>query len=196
MMLSLADRHALFRMLFEAHFERLLAYAVRRTDQLSDAEDVVAEAFVVAWRRLDDLPAADEERLPWLYGVARRVIGNHRRGAARRARLSDRLREQEIGPSPRAGSPLPAVLDALARLREVDREILRLVAWEGLSHREVAATIGISENAAAIRLHRARGRLAEVMRAGPGGPKGIGRIRTFLGWKGSASGVPERKETR
>jgi RNA polymerase sigma-70 factor (ECF subfamily) len=193
---STSDRHALFRRLFDLHFDALLAYARRRTDQLSDAEDVVAETFVVAWRRLDDLPLVDNERLSWLYGVARRVIGNHHRGARRRARLGGRLRDQRTAASLRPASRLPAVIDAMARLPETDREVLRLMAWEGLSHREIGAVAGISENAVAIRLHRARGRLTRELRAGPGGLKGIGRIGTFMGWKGSASGAPEREETR
>jgi RNA polymerase sigma-70 factor (ECF subfamily) len=173
-----------------------MAYARRRTAQLSDAEDVVAETFIVVWRRLDDLPEHEAERLPWLYGIARRVLANQRRGVARRGRLRDRIELVAASQALQTPSPLPAVLDAIGRLRETDQEILRLVAWEGLSHAEVGAALSISPNAAAIRLHRARGRLEREMRTPSVEAKGLRRIRTWLGWKGSASSAHEREEAR
>lgn len=185
--------HEPLRVLFEAHYQALLAYARRRTTDLSDAEEVVADTFVVVWRRLDDLPAATSERLPWLYGIARRVVLNQRRGVRRRARLQHRLRAAAAG-AHAPPSALPPVMEAISRLRETDREILRLVAWEGLAHAEVAVVLGISANAAAIRLHRARARLASEMSKPVPHVKGLGRIRTFLGWKGSASSLAEREE--
>lgn len=176
-----AQRELRFAALFDAHFDALLAYARRRSAQLGDAEDVVAETFMTAWRRLDDLPdRADGER-PWLYGVARRVLANQRRSATRRARLVERLR------SALAPVRLPApddVAAAVSLLSGADQEILRLAAWEQLSHREIAISLGISPNAAAIRLHRARGRLKHLM-------KGSGTSRTSPEWKGSVSSVRE-----
>ena len=169
------EDHAAFAALFEAHFEALLAYARRRTPQLSDAEDVVAETFTVAWRRLDHLPPRSDGHLPWLYAIARRVLTNHRRGTERRVRLFERLRRAAVAPSPRqidAGA-------ALQLLPERDREILRLVAWESLTHTEAGAVLGISANAVAIRVHRARERLRQL--------KGSPSTRTFPGWKGSVT---------
>jgi RNA polymerase sigma factor (sigma-70 family) len=190
------DPHHVLRVLFEAHHEPLLAYARRRTRELLDAEDVVAETFVVVWRRLDRLPANEAERLPWLYGIARRVVANQHRSAARRGRLRGRMEVATASQSLQAPSPLPGVLDAMSRLRENDREVLRLVAWEGLTHAEVGVVLGISPNAAAIRLHRARAHLEREMRAPSGDVKGPRRIRTLLGWKGSASSAQEREEAR
>lgn len=186
------DRNAVVEALFAAHYEAVMRYARRRTSQLADAEEAVAQTFVVAWRRLEDMPAPDE-RLSWLYGVARRVLLNQRRGAVRRQRLHERLRTASTGDSPRL-SALPRVLDAMAHLSDADRDILRLVAWEELSHAEIATVLGISPNAVAIRMHRARARLDRRLSATDAGVKGVGRIRTLLGWKGSASSLAKREK--
>jgi RNA polymerase sigma factor (sigma-70 family) len=190
-----ADRNALLRTLFDAHYGALLAYARRRAGELADAEEVVADTFVIVWRRLDDLPVETTERLPWLMGIARRVVLNQRRSTRRRARLQDRMRIAAAGDQA-SPSALPPVMEAMTRLSETDREILRLIAWEGLSHAEVAIVLGISANAAAIRLHRARARLAHEMATSRWQVKGLARIRTWMGWKGSASSLTERKEGR
>jgi RNA polymerase sigma-70 factor (ECF subfamily) len=173
--------------LFEAHHRALLAYAARRCPTVSDAEDVVAEVFLVAWRRLDDVPAGDAA-LPWLYGVARKTIGNQRRGLLRRGRLQARLEQTAERPATPAPTGTEPALEALARLSEGDRELLRLVAWEGLSHAEIAAVLGISVNAVAIRLHRARSRFEQALVKGPGG------WRTWLSMRGSPSRRPSREE--
>lgn len=190
-----AEKHALLSALFEAHYDALLAYARRRAGELADAEEVVADTFVIVWRRLDDLPVETAERLPWLMGIARRVVLNQRRSTRRRAKLQDRMR---IAAAAGQASPsaLPPVTDAMTRQSETDREILRLIAWEGLSHAEVAIVLGISANAAAIRLHRARARLARGMATSRWQVKGLARIRTWMGWKGSASSQTEREEGR
>lgn len=188
-----SDRHVLLDSLFEANYEAVIRYARRRTAQLADAEDVVAETFVVAWRRLDDLPAPGE-RIYWLYGIAGHVIANQRRGAQRRRRLLEKAQAASTV-AEQAGSQLPDVVTAISRLRPVDQEILRLVAWEGLSHSEVGVVLGISANAAGIRLHRARTRLEHALNGPvPGDLKGFRRIRTFVGWKGSASRRSQREE--
>lgn len=185
--------HQLVATLFEAHYDAVMAYARRRTAQLADAEDAVAETFIVAWRRLEDKPPGGE--LPWLYAIARRVLSNQRRGTARRVRLGERvqatariLTEGETG--------VPELLDALARLGRTDQEVLRLTAWEGLTPAEIGAVLGISPNAAAIRLHRARARLERDLYGPASEVKGIGRVRTWLGWKGSTSRRSPRGEVR
>jgi RNA polymerase sigma-70 factor, ECF subfamily len=152
-----------FRRLFDDAYRPLLAYALRRTEEAADAEDVVAETMLVAWRRQRDLPTG-EEAIPWLYGVARRVLANQRRSRARRRRLERLLQpllrqsihQEEI-------EPVDTVIAATRRLRTSDQEVLRLAAWENLSHAQIGTVLGCSENAAALRLHRARRRLREEL---------------------------------
>ncbi len=156
---------ARFVELYEANARDLLAYARRRIPVAEDAADLVAETFLIAWRRLGEVPRGGEARL-WLYGVARRALSTQRRGELRRARLAERLRSQltaaalSLPPAEVGGS---AVLRALAGLDEEDREILLLAGWEELAPREVARVLGVSSVAARSRLHRARRRLREAM---------------------------------
>lgn len=165
------DRRQRFQSIFDACYRPLVAYARRRCSP-ADADDLVAEVLTVAWRRLDDIPTGAE--LPWLYGVARRLLANQRRGASRRLRLLDRLqREPAAQPASPAGDHL---LDALARLSADDQEVLRLAAWEQLKPAEIATVLGCSDNAAALRLSRARARLRQEM-------TGIEGSRTGAGWK-------------
>jgi len=132
------NRDATLAALFEAHFEPVLAYARRRTPQRFDAEDLVAETFAVAWRRLDRLPRAPEQQLPWLYGVARRLSANRRRGAVRRLRLHGGT---AIHLQCASGGSRPDVVAALAGLSEPDQELLRLISWERLTHAEAAKVL-------------------------------------------------------
>jgi len=156
------DPDARFTALFEATHRPLLAYAVRRVADPADAADVVAEAFLVAWRRIDDVPDGPDAR-PWMFGVARRVLANLHRGTRRRLALAERLRAEVVGvvPPPTAG---PSDVErALARLGDDDQELLRLVAWEELARDEIALVLGISRGAVRVRLHRARRRLADQL---------------------------------
>jgi RNA polymerase sigma-70 factor, ECF subfamily len=143
--------------LYEAHAGAIHAYALRRSDR-EVADEVTARVFLVAARRRASIPA---EALPWLYGVARKVLSEERRGAARRVALRERLAgaaaEHTI-----AGEPHAADLDlaeALRSLSELDREALLLRYWEELSPEQLAVALGCSKTAAAVRLHRARARL-------------------------------------
>lgn len=189
----LAVHQVAFDALFHEHHRAVLAYALRRTRLEADAEDAVAETFAIAWRKLDTIPT---EPLPWLYGVARRVLANQRRGDVRRSRLIERLtsfRSQPIGVA-----PAPPAIEALERLRPDDQELLRLVAWEELTHGEIAATLGITPNAVAIRLHRARKRFAEALTAMTSGGdlKGSDPIRTSPSVKGRVAGMWRRGSAR
>lgn len=156
-MVDAVDREARFRRMCEAHTAAVLAYALRRTSR-DDAADVVAETFLVAWRRLDDVD--ERTALPWLYAVARNVLLSQRRATRRQQAIAERVavRLPEAGEMP---SGQPRVLDALAALAEGDREVLMLAAWEELSSSEAARVLGCSATAYRIRLHRARGRLRE-----------------------------------
>jgi RNA polymerase sigma-70 factor (ECF subfamily) len=166
-----------FRRLWAEYNRHVLAYALRRTEQRTDAEDVVSATFAVAWRRRADKPAAEFE-LPWLYAIAARVLANQRRSLRRLAALRSMLRDLPA-PAGQERSDLPEVVAALKQLRRDDQEILRLAAWEGLTGAELAVALDCSENAATIRLHRARKRLAEhlVKEEPVAGHSAIGAIR-------------------
>ena len=158
------SRLARFDALFTAHQRHVLAYAMRRTGAWADAEDIAAETFTIAWRKFDAIPEA--EPLPWLYAVARRVVANHRRGLGRRERLAALLRVEDVATPLRAGEDQDGpAFAALGSLTPADQEILRLVAWEELGNQAIAAVLGITPNAVAIRLHRARARFADALSA-------------------------------
>ncbi|MFL6156040.1 MAG: RNA polymerase sigma factor [Marmoricola sp.] len=136
---------------------RLAAYA-RRHVPADDVQDVVAETFLQAWRRWDDVP---HPPIGWLIGTARKVIGNQRRGHRRRTALHDRLvLLDSVATSATDAGMLAtermAALEALASLPEPQREALLLMAWDGLSAREAAVVLGISAGAYRVRAHRAR----------------------------------------
>jgi RNA polymerase sigma factor (sigma-70 family) len=155
-----------FRRIYESYYRHISAYARRRVDE-ADAEDVVAETFLVAWRRLDQVPEGDRT-LPWLYGVARRVLSQLHRGGRRRGRLIARLetsRQETSLDMEDLGrvDDQQLVRAALSRLREPDREILRLSEWEDLSPAQLAVVLDCSTNAVTIRLHRARKRFGKAL---------------------------------
>ncbi len=146
--------------LYRAHADHVHAYARRRSDDPT-ADEVVAEVFLIAWRRLDAISA---EPLPWLLGVARKTLANHRRSRSRGAALNARIGatlDTATGHAERDH----AVLEALATLDPRDREVLLLIVWEGLRQQEVGTVLGVSRAAVATRLHRARKRLAEALTA-------------------------------
>ena len=169
-MVRVTAREDRFRRLFRLHHQALVGYAIRRTSQRADAEDVVAETFAVAWRRIDHVPGNDHEQRLWLYGVARRAIANRRRRDERAARLTSRLTSQ-AGNAPAADSDIDDSVDtelalgALARLSESDQEVVRLALWEELSHADIAHVIGTSVSNVAVRLHRAKRRLKRIFDA-------------------------------
>src|SRR4029077_7477557 len=159
--LSREIAEARFARLYAEHGRDVLAYALPRTSGADDAAEVVAETFLVAWRRGGDVPHGSEARL-WLLGVARRVVANQRRGEGRRTRLAEVLQAELAAASsaqPGPDSESQAVLGALARLSRDDRELLLLAGWEELSSIQIARVLGISTPAARTRLHRARRRL-------------------------------------
>lgn len=162
------ERRRRFEEIYAACHDPVLGYVLRRTGNGHDAADVLAETFLTLWRRLDDVPDGDSTR-PWLYGVARRVLANHHRGERRRTALGDRLRAELAGVIPATrhydgrDDDLDAVADAFRGLPERERELLSLVAWEGVDAGQLATALGCSRNAARIRLHRARRRLAREL---------------------------------
>lgn len=144
----------------ERESAQLLAYFARRVVPVEDAADLLNETLLVMWRRADATPVDDVEARMWAYGIARRVLSTHRRAQGRRNALVDRLREELRTPS----IPDPEfdeVRDAIATLRPIDQEIVRLVHWEGFKLNEVAALLGKRETTIRSRYFRARARLRQ-----------------------------------
>jgi RNA polymerase sigma-70 factor (ECF subfamily) len=164
---ALADADRRFEHCFRDNYAAVLAFAIRRLPDRATAEDATAEAFAVAWRRRELIPDAP---LPWLYGIALRVVANQRRSGRRRRRLGDRL-ETEVAARAAAPEPVEALhrrdafSRAFQRLDEEEREVLRLVAWDGLDTKEAASVLDCSAAAFRVRLHRARRRLAKHLEA-------------------------------
>jgi RNA polymerase sigma factor (sigma-70 family) len=150
-----------FEDLFRRHYPAVRGYALRRTSP-DAAQDTVAETFLVAWRRLDDVPA---DALPWLFGVARHVLANQRRTSGRGEALEKRLAGAGADALDLEASVTESdvVRAAMARLSDRDREALMLVAWHGLSSKRAARAAGCTRTAFDVRLHRARGRLAALL---------------------------------
>lgn len=163
------DPQAVFTNLYIDHHDAVLRYAARRADP-DTARDIVAETFLVAWRRLADVPRQAADVRPWLYGVARRVLANSERSRRRAETLKVHLgmQGQTAGSQP---DPADTITDrirlgeALQALSELDREALRLVGFEELDISEAAVAMGCSRPAMAVRLHRARRRLAMTLKA-------------------------------
>lgn len=158
-------RERLFRRVYEEHVDAVRRYAWRRDPALAD--DVVAETFLVAWRRLDDVPTMSR---PWLIGVARHARLNLRRSARRQRAVAERMAQTTasftaVGEDPSASELVHA---ALARVPERDREVLTLSVWDDLDRASIAEVLGCSHANVSVRLHRARRRFAaELERLSP-----------------------------
>lgn len=161
-----AERRARFERLYLASYQEISAYVVRRVPDAVEAADVVADVFAVAWRRIDDVPPTPEDRL-WLFGAARRCVSQASRSRVRRERLVARV--SALAPRTQAADPDSAT-DLAARVAQAIRELpageaeaLRLIAWEQLTHEQAATVLGCSVNAVALRVHRARRRLRQLL---------------------------------
>lgn len=144
-----------FDQLYSEHADAVRAYVRRRAPE-DVVDDVVADVFLVCWRKLDDVPG---EALPWLYAVARNTLANERRRRSRQAHVPEDVSHE---PEPVGDS---ALATAFGQLSDGDREVLRLVAWEGLSLREAARVLECSPVACRVRYHRAKSRLASRLAA-------------------------------
>ncbi len=154
--------------IYERYASHIAAYALRRSSGC-DAADTVAETFLVVWRRRDVVPE-EPQTLPWLYGVARRVLSNQRRSSRRQGRLWKRLASEfaalEVSVPPLEEiEELRRVAAALEHLSEDDAELLRLTAWEALTPSEIATVFDIAPGTARQRLSRARQRLRKQLAA-------------------------------
>jgi RNA polymerase sigma-70 factor (ECF subfamily) len=148
-----------FEQIYEEHREAVRAFVRRRAPE-SVVDDVVSETFLVCWRKLDRIP---DEPLPWLYAVARKTLANHRRSLARDQRVGVADPPSDVAEPEPVGDGLLAA--AFAALSERDREVLRLIAWEGLSLSQAAVVLGCSAVACRVRYHRAKTRLARRLEA-------------------------------
>ncbi|MFJ6088294.1 RNA polymerase sigma factor [Streptomyces sp. NPDC092369] len=163
-------RRARFEGLAHVVTEPLHRYLLRRKAP-DMVEDVLSETMLVLWRRVDHVPGLRngslpdrDEVLPWCYGVARGCLANARRAHGRRVRLVERLMSVQQAPASAVAdhSDLHAALDALG---ELDREVIRLWAWEELAPRQIAEATGMTSNAVSMRLHRAKKKIADQLQA-------------------------------
>ncbi|GII75356.1 siderophore-interacting protein [Sphaerisporangium rufum] len=171
------DRRDRFTALYTACYPAVHAYAVGRVGRQL-AEEVASETFCVAWRRIGDVP---DPPLPWLLGVARNVLRESYRAEARRRSLENELRSWVVSGVPEGDvaetvTERAAVLRGLATLSDQDRELLTLVAWQGLRASEAAAVVGCSTTTFFVRLHRARRRLERALAAGDAPVSGPTRV--------------------
>lgn len=161
------DRRARFDALYDEHIVAVSRYCLRRSPP-DVADDVSAETFLVAWRRLNDVP--DDAR-PWLLRVARHTLANHARGERRQRAVRDRLAAEPPAPSPEIAGNDPALRAAMAGLSERDREAILLAHWEGLEPAQAARVLGTTAAAMRVRLHRAHRRLARALAEQPSGDR-------------------------
>ncbi|MET8278744.1 sigma-70 family RNA polymerase sigma factor [Micromonospora sp. NPDC005174] len=157
-----------FTSLYAAEYAHIVRYGLRRLGDSDASAELAQEVFVVAWRRRGEVP---DRSLPWLYGVARRLLANQwrsRRAAPDVLPIADADLTQVADPS-RADTTvgIADIRAALATLNDLDQEVLRLVGWEELTVSEAAQVLGCTRATAAVRLHRARRRLAVAMSSRP-----------------------------
>jgi RNA polymerase sigma-70 factor (ECF subfamily) len=160
MRLEAEEQPARFARLFEQTYAPIRAYAARRVGDAM-ADDVAAETFLVAWRRLDSMPS---EPLPWLYGVAHNIVMRQYAVARRDLATRHALGHERLPQAVEDDQTDPDLWQAWERLKPRDREILALVAWEELSVPEGAQALGCSKAVFSVRLHRARRRLERLLR--------------------------------
>lgn len=162
-----------FTMLFEKHYDEVLAYCIRRIDR-AEADDAAADVFAVAWRRIDEIEWTTVR--PWLYGIARGVLANRWRTGKRQKRLFGRVSGLALIPRDLPDVQVvrraqdDEVVAAVRKLKPADQEILLLAAWEELTAQEIAKAVGIAVAAAEQRLHRAKQRLAKALEPTTGVP--------------------------
>jgi RNA polymerase sigma factor (sigma-70 family) len=166
-MTTQAAQRSRFETIWREHRHHVLAYCLRRASS-ADAEDACAETFLVVWRRIDEIPPAPKT-LPCLYGIARKSLSNQTRAFHRRGRLHTKL--TNLGMAPAADPMLvvvqraddKVVTDAVRRLKPVDREIVMLDVWEGLSRAEIADVMDMTRAAVDQRIHRAYQKLSRAL---------------------------------
>jgi RNA polymerase sigma-70 factor (ECF subfamily) len=159
-----ADRdETWFTRVYTAQYPSVVNYALRRLADPDASAELAQEVFVIAWRRRAEVP---DHSLPWLYGVARRLLANQYRARRTAPELLPITEAAGTGGADESVA-VADVRAALATLSERDQEILRLIGWEELSVSEAAQVLGCTRTTAAVRLHRARKRLMAAMSTRP-----------------------------
>ena len=160
------NRHEKFEALYAANVKDLLSYALRRSASTHDAVETLAEAMLVAWRRIDDVPEGIEARL-WLFGVMQNVINNSRRASRRRKSLVEKVSsllesdlQDEIRPP---DSRTSRVHEALKQLRPIEAEVNRLSVWEELTSSQISTLLQIPPETVRTHLHRGRSKLRALL---------------------------------
>ena len=158
----LSERELAFIAIHKDSYPRVYRFVRRRVESADIAEELAADVFRVVWQKWGDEPRTD---IAWLLTVARNLVGNAYRSRDRQQALQDKLRAAAVV---RGGedSGIAAVQDALAQLRDKDRDILQLAYWDELSTAEIAGVLGCSESSAKVRLHRARAAFRKHMPPG------------------------------
>ena len=159
----MTDDSQRFTTMYDECRQRVWAYVVSQAGR-QVADEVVSETFAIAWRRFDDVP---DPALPWLLGVARNVLRDNIRAEIRRESLAGELRAWTEEDHAEQVAERLAVLKAMTSLTQDERELLILVAWQGLAPRDAARVVGCSPTAFRVRLHRARKRLVQAMKTTP-----------------------------
>jgi RNA polymerase sigma factor (sigma-70 family) len=155
-----------FTAVYAAHYPDIVRYGLRRLGDVDPSTELAQEVFVIAWRRRADVP---DRSLPWLYGVARRLLANHWRATRTRPVVRDAADPDQLGTDGDEMDSAAGIADitaALSRLSAEDQEILRLVCWEQLTIDDAVVALRCSRTAAKVRLHRARRRLRDAMTVG------------------------------
>jgi RNA polymerase sigma-70 factor (ECF subfamily) len=193
-MRSGTDFEERFNALYRTHQPAVLRYACRRSDPHT-ARDVVAETFLVAWRKHSAIPDDPDQIEPWLYGVARRVLANTERSAHRSQRLTMRLRqvtrEDQVPDLATSVTERERLVQALRGLPARDQEALRLVGWEELDLAGAALAMGCSPSVMAARIYRARRKLEAALAAADRNPR-----RPASGSSALPATPPTRLESR
>lgn len=160
-----------FGALFQRHDREIYNHAFRRTADWSTAEEVTSLVFLEAWRRRKSITLVHQSSLPWLIGIANNVLLNQWRSKKRHRRALERF-ERLRAPSTTGESVedlddrhrLEQVLRLVKRLPAEQREVLELVAWDGLDYESAALAAGVPVGTVRSRLSRARKRLSELER--------------------------------
>ncbi len=150
-----------FTSLYRESLPLISRYLFRRVTP-DQVEELCSQVFEIAWQKRNAAPAGFE--VPWLYRIAANVVSNHRRRAIRETKLIANLREPNSAPSAESIALADIELsEAWAKLKPSEQNVLALAAFEGLGVHEISLALGISGNAAAVRLHRARANLASLL---------------------------------
>lgn len=158
-----------FAAVFDAQFQLVHRYLHRRVGE-DLADDLAAETFVQAFRTRHKFQPSSDSALPWLYGIASKLLMRHRRKERRRLRAVAKLdsegqNQKALGP-PNSGE-LPSLLaKGLLSLKGYDREALLLYAWAELSYAEIAQALSIPVGTVRSRINRARQRIREALEGG------------------------------